>query len=46
MFMARLRFATPPAAEFDPPHLVSSFRVVEVDLSSMFENICAEGHGA
>ena len=46
MFMAELPFATPSAAEPDPPHLVGSFMVVEVDLSSMFENICAEGDGA
>jgi hypothetical protein len=46
MFMAGLRFTIPPAAEPDPPHLVGSFRVVEVDLFSMCENICAEGDGA
>jgi hypothetical protein len=46
MFMAELPFTTPSAAEPDPPHFVGSFRVVKVDLSSMFENICAEGDGA
>jgi len=46
MCMAELPFTTPSAAEPNPPHIISSFRVVEVDVSSMFENICAEGDGA
>ena len=40
--MAKLRFTT-SAAEFDPPHAVGSLEVVEVDLSSMLENIFKEG---
>ena len=44
--MAGLRFTTPPAAEFGPPYLVCSFGVVEVGLSFMCENVCAEGDGA
>ena len=43
MPMAGLRFTTHAAAEFDPPHLVSSLEVAEVDLSSMLENLFEEG---
>ena len=46
MFMAELPFTTSSAAEPDPPHLVGSFRIVEMDLPFMFENICTEGDGA
>jgi hypothetical protein len=46
MFVAELPFTTPPAAEPDPAHLVGPLRVVEVDLSPMLENVCAEGDGA
>ena len=43
MPMAELRFATHAAAEFDPPHLVRSPEVAEVDLPSMLENVFEEG---
>ena len=43
MFMAGLQFTTHAAAEFDPPRLVGSLEVVEVDLSSMLENIFEAG---
>ena len=46
MSMAALPFTTPSAAEPDPPRLVGSFMVVTVDLSRMFESICAEGDAA
>ena len=42
MFMAKLQFTT-SAAEFNPPHVVGSLEVVEVDLSSMLENLFEEG---
>jgi hypothetical protein len=46
MCVGELPFTTPSAAEPDPAHLVGSLRVIEVDLSPMLENICAEGDGA
>ena len=43
MPMAELQFTAHAAAEFDPPHLVGSLEVAEVDLSSMLESIFKEG---
>ena len=46
MFMVELSFATHSAAEPHPAYFDSSFGIVEVDVSPMLQDVCAEGDTA